>query len=213
MRCVTNTYNRPHGDAELYGPVAVCCCCCCWKPTKKNESGERTSDSVVRLVVRLWLAESGFTPSQHQATSKVSIGIFRFPLASSAERSAHTTGALPPAATLRLKKGYQIAVNPKPETWPAIMEHAVEGDTGSMGHVMALWDKEASTAFLLGANLPPGFGHTLLVGWPLPLALGFWSGRALASGTAWEGLCLVHHHHRRTAPATEKIAVSTKLFM
>ena len=31
-------------------------------------------------------------------------------------------------------------------------------------------------------------------GW-LATALGFWSGRALATGTAWAGLCLIHHHH------------------
>ena len=24
---------------------------------------------------------------------------------------------------------------------------------------------------------------------------GFWSGRALATGTAWAGLCFIHHHH------------------
>ena len=72
-----------------------------------TESDESTSDSMVRLVFRLWLAESCFNLSQRQATSKVSIGIFvRFPLASSAGRSVHTAGALPPATTLRTKKGY-----------------------------------------------------------------------------------------------------------
>ena len=30
-------------------------------------------------------------------------------------------------------------------------------------------------------------------GW-LATALGFWSGRPLATGTAWAGLCLLHHH-------------------
>ena len=30
-------------------------------------------------------------------------------------------------------------------------------------------------------------------GW-LAIAFGFWSGRALATGTAWAGLCLIHHH-------------------
>ena len=30
-------------------------------------------------------------------------------------------------------------------------------------------------------------------GW-LAIALGFWSGRALATGTAWAGLCLIHYH-------------------
>ena len=29
----------------------------------------------------------------------------------------------------------------------------------------------------------------------LAFSLGFWSGRALATGTAWAGLCLIHHHH------------------
>ena len=29
----------------------------------------------------------------------------------------------------------------------------------------------------------------------LATALGFWSGRVLATGTAWAGLCLIHHHH------------------
>ena len=28
----------------------------------------------------------------------------------------------------------------------------------------------------------------------LAIALGFWSGRALATGTAWAGSCLIHHH-------------------
>ena len=27
------------------------------------------------------------------------------------------------------------------------------------------------------------------------ISFGFWSGRALATGTAWAGLCLIHHHH------------------
>ena len=50
---------------------------------------------MVRLVFCLWLAASGFTLSQRQATSKVSIDIFvRFPLASSAGRSVHTTSSL-----------------------------------------------------------------------------------------------------------------------
>ena len=34
-------------------------------------------------------------------------------------------------------------------------------------------------------------GGTLLYG----QSIGFWSGRALATGTAWAGLCLIHHHH------------------
>ena len=28
----------------------------------------------------------------------------------------------------------------------------------------------------------------------LPTALGFWSGRPLAAGTTWAGLCLIYHH-------------------
>ena len=29
----------------------------------------------------------------------------------------------------------------------------------------------------------------------LAISFGFWSGRALATGTAWAGLCLIRHHH------------------
>ena len=29
----------------------------------------------------------------------------------------------------------------------------------------------------------------------LAIFFGFWSGRALATGTAWAGLCLIHHHY------------------
>ena len=35
-------------------------------------------------------------------------------------------------------------------------------------------------------------------GW-LAIAFGFWSGRALATGTAWAGLCFIHHHQERSA--------------
>ena len=38
-------------------------------------------------------------------------------------------------------------------------------------------------------------------GW-LGTALGFWSGRTHATGTAWESLCLIHHHAQRP-PAPE----------
>ena len=66
---------------------------------------------MVRLVFCLWLAVSDFALSQRQATSKVSIEIcVRFPLASSAGRSVHTVGLLPPAAKLRKKMVYQLAV-------------------------------------------------------------------------------------------------------
>ena len=40
---------------------------------------------------------------------------------------------------------------------------------------------------------PVGQGPSVL-GW-LATALGFWSGRALTTGTAWAGFCLIHHHH------------------
>ena len=33
----------------------------------------------------------------------------------------------------------------------------------------------------------------------LAISFGFWSGRALATGTAWAGLCLIHHHPIRFA--------------
>ena len=63
---------------------------------QETESDERTRDSMVRLVFCLWLAARGFALSQRQATSKGSIDIFvRFPLASSAGMSVHTT--CPPA--------------------------------------------------------------------------------------------------------------------
>ena len=77
---------------------------------QETESDERTRDSMVRLAFCLWLAVRGFTLSQRQANSKASIGIFvRFPLASSAGRSAYTVGLLPPAAQLRKKMVYQLA--------------------------------------------------------------------------------------------------------
>ena len=34
----------------------------------------------------------------------------------------------------------------------------------------------------------------------LAISFGFWSGRVLATGTAWAGLCLIHHHHRPGFP-------------
>ena len=44
---------------------------------------------------------------------------------------------------------------------------------------------------------PLARGPRVLVGWPLPLALGFWYGLVLATDTAWAGLCLIHHHQQR----------------
>ena len=49
------------------------------------------------------------------------------------------------------------------------------------------------------ARWPGALDPRVLIGWPLPLALGFWSGRALATGTAWAGLCLIHHHHSKSS--------------
>ena len=41
----------------------------------------------------------------------------------------------------------------------------------------------------------------------LAISFGFWSGRALATGTAWAGLCLIHHHHfREVNPASSEMA-------
>ena len=34
----------------------------------------------------------------------------------------------------------------------------------------------------------------VLIGWPLPLGFGL-GGRLLLTGTAWAGLCLIHHNH------------------
>ena len=34
----------------------------------------------------------------------------------------------------------------------------------------------------------------------LAISFGFWSGRALATGTAWAGLCLIHHHLQPSTP-------------
>ena len=47
---------------------------------------------------------------------------------------------------------------------------------------------------------PPG------PGW-LAISLGFWSGRALATGTAWAGLFLIHHHHLFFALSQEKTGI------
>ena len=77
---------------------------------QKAESDERTSGSMVRLAFRLWLVEIGFALPQRQATSKVSIDIFvRFPLASTAGRSIHTTGSLPPAPRFVLRRAAKVA--------------------------------------------------------------------------------------------------------
>ena len=36
----------------------------------------------------------------------------------------------------------------------------------------------------------------------LAISFGVWSGRALATGTAWAGLCLIHHHPDANEPAS-----------
>ena len=77
---------------------------------KKREWRVQKLGTIGFSVFRFWLAERVF-PLQPQATSKVSIDIFvRFPLASSAGRSVHTSGPhKTPAATLRRKVVYQLA--------------------------------------------------------------------------------------------------------
>ena len=77
---------------------------------KKREWRVRKLGTIGFSVFCFWLAERVF-PLQRQATSKVSIDIFvRFPLASSAGRSVHTSGPhKTPAATLRRKVVYQLA--------------------------------------------------------------------------------------------------------
>ena len=45
----------------------------------------------------------------------------------------------------------------------------------------------------------------------LAISFGFWSGRALATGTAWAGLCLIHHHHPSCArPSRNPPPASTR---
>ena len=39
----------------------------------------------------------------------------------------------------------------------------------------------------------------------LAISFGFWSGRALATGTAWAGLCLIHHHQRHVWRLTHQV--------
>ena len=66
----------------------------------------------------------------------------------------------------------------------------------SAGVVLVIW-AVASGYWVLISKYPPTM--RLLVrsfgshGWPWPLGvpLGFWSGIALATGTAWAGLCLI----------------------
>ena len=105
MRCIARQPDyRP--QVACGSTALLCCCCLCWKPTRRSESGEfgNSEQSVSRFSAFGW--RSGFSLSQRQATSKVSIDIFvRFPLASSAGRSVHTSGPhKTPAATLRSQK-------------------------------------------------------------------------------------------------------------
>ena len=59
----------------------------------------------------------------------------------------------------------------------------------------ARWQASASTA--PSTVRPLARDLRVLNGWQI--SFGFWSGRALATGTAWAGLCLIHHHQ---APAS-----------
>ena len=51
--------------------------------------------------------------------------------------------------------------------------------------------------FYLPCQGPPG------PDW-LAISLGVWSGRALATGTAWAGLCLIHHHQAGKHPPARR---------
>ena len=39
----------------------------------------------------------------------------------------------------------------------------------------------------------------------LAIAFGFWSGRALATGTAWAGLCLIYHHQHKCGTSAAQV--------
>ena len=55
----------------------------------------------------------------------------------------------------------------------------------------------------------------------LAISFGFWSGRALATGTAWAGLCLIHHQPfgpflgqsfpRQDGPPEKKVPLGIRL--
>ncbi len=87
------TDNRPYGDAAR-PLIASCLLLSVLETIERNESDVRVeySEQSVSLVSDLgWLREA--FPLLAPSTSKVSIDIFvRFPLASSAGRSVHTTG-------------------------------------------------------------------------------------------------------------------------
>ena len=108
MHCQTTRLQAPSGMRINRSVVLLLSVL---KPTRRNESDEsrNSEQSVSRFSAFGW--RSGFSLSQRQATSKVSIDIFvRFPLASSAGRSVHTSGPhKTPAATLRRKVVYQLA--------------------------------------------------------------------------------------------------------
>ena len=110
MRCIaSNRQQAPRGCGAIQ-PNGRVLLLCLLRNRQRTESDERRRGPMVRFVFCFWLAVSGFALSQRQATSKVSIGIFvRFPLASSAGRSSHTVGLLPPAAKLRKKLACQLA--------------------------------------------------------------------------------------------------------
>ena len=94
MRCIASHRQQAPMGMRSYTAQWPCVVVVIVGNRQRTESDERRRRySMVRLVFCLWLAVSGFALFQRQATSKVSIGIFvRFPLASSAGRSAHTVG-------------------------------------------------------------------------------------------------------------------------
>ena len=91
MHCAQQTTD-PTG-MRLDRSLLVVCCCQCWKQSRETRvTRVEYSEQSVSLVSDLgWLREA--FPLLAPSTSKVSIDIFvRFPLASSAGRSVHTTG-------------------------------------------------------------------------------------------------------------------------
>ena len=111
LLCLLETDKRPrvnahnaHDESRMFDPPenerpdgsGECSQCTRQVANVRCRCDQRTRHSMLRLGFCPWLAARGFALSQRQATSKDSIDIFvRFPLASSAGRSVHTT--CPPA--------------------------------------------------------------------------------------------------------------------
>ena len=76
MRCIASNRQRPPRGCGAIQPSGRVLLLCLLRNRQRSESDERRRDPMVRLVFCLWLAVSGFTLSQRQATSKGSIDIF-----------------------------------------------------------------------------------------------------------------------------------------